>query len=222
MHKTKAAIHAANQLVPEARANLDRLHGINVSTVGIESIPPVGCVLDPLQVNCRLGKEQKVAIEEPHALGLQIGDEVENFRREQVGVAKCEAARKAAQQLRELCICLRTRDDSSGWKMLTQSRELSIRKRAVFVDAQGVAPAARDIKGLERPDQVEPVLRGGEDVYLATLVRCVLDWLRRQDARAHHISVPRNPQSVTKSLMKSQPQRARSEPHKRRLVSLLC
>src|SRR6516225_11526305 len=64
VHETKAAIHAGKQLVPEARANHVRRHGVNVTTVGIERVPPVGWVLDPLQVNCGLGKEQEVAIEQ--------------------------------------------------------------------------------------------------------------------------------------------------------------
>jgi hypothetical protein len=48
----------------------------------------------------------------------------------------------------------------------------------------------------------------------ATLVRCVHNWRRRQDAGAHHVAIPGYPQAATKLLMQIQPQLARSEPHR--------
>ena len=89
--------------------------------------------------------------------------------------------------------------------MFSQYGKLGLCERAVLVNAKGISTTTGDIKGLERPDQIEPVFFRGEHVDLAALVGCVRDGRRGQDARSHNIPIPRNPQSVIKCLTKSQP-----------------
>ena len=153
MDEAEAGVHPRQQVMTNVRTNRVGLDGISVIEVGIEGVAPVASILNALQVRRRLREKQQITVKQRHAVRLQEGDEVKDLRGEQVGIAKMEAAREFAQHLGQLCIGLRAPDDARGGKVVPQSCDRGIIERAVLVDAQREAPAARHIERFERPNR---------------------------------------------------------------------
>ena len=107
MHQTDSGVYERHQLVPYQFANRFRLNGIAMTTISIEGVASIIRVFRTLQIRCGRGKEQDVAVKQRHSVRIvEERYEIEHFRREQVGIAEFQAARKSAQNPRELRISL--------------------------------------------------------------------------------------------------------------------
>lgn len=203
VYQPQAAIDHRLQIKAQVAANHVRFDRVRAgAAIGVERVFAVGGVFDSLQVGSRFAKKEQVAVEQAHPVGLQVGDEVEDFWGKQIGVAKLQAARRIAQDFGQFRVGFGARDQPGRREMLPQSAARGLVQRSVVVNAERVAPTADGVKGFQRPDQVQPIPGRCEHVNFAAGIRRAFDRRGLQNTRANDVSVVRCSQAVTELLAK--------------------